>query len=84
MSFFVNSIKIKSSSCEGKVIEERTLEALERAYLSLQARVINLYAEAERAVAKENYNDASLLQSQADRLYETMENLGIVIAEQEG
>ncbi len=84
MSFFVNSININSSSCGGKVIEERTLEALERAYLSLQEIVINLYAEAERAVAKENYNDASLLQSQADRLYETMENLGIVIAEQEG
>ncbi|NJO93147.1 MAG: hypothetical protein HC820_00075 [Hydrococcus sp. RM1_1_31] len=65
-------------------MEGRTLEALERAYLSLEQIVIDLYAEADRAVVEENYNDASLLQSQADRLYETMENLGIVIAEQEG
>jgi hypothetical protein len=28
-----------------------------------------------------NYNDASLLESQADRLYEMAENLGIVIDE---
>ncbi len=68
----------------GVVIEKRTLEALERAYLSLQQVVIDLYAEADRAVAEENYNDASLLQSQANKIYETMENLGIVIAEQEG
>jgi hypothetical protein len=68
----------------GTEIEGRTLEALERAYLSLEQIVIDLYAEADRAVVEENYNDASLLQSQADRLYETMENLGIVIAEQEG
>ena len=65
-------------------IERRTLEALERAYLSLEQIVIDLYAEADRAVVEENYNDASLRVSQADRLYETMENLGIVIAEQEG
>ena len=45
--------------------------------------MIDLYTEADNAVAEENYNDASLLQSQADRLYETMENLEIVIAEQE-
>ncbi len=45
--------------------------------------MINLYAEADNAVAEGNYNDASLLQSQADRLYETAENLGIVISEQE-
>jgi hypothetical protein len=30
-----------------------------------------------------NYNDASLLQSQADRLYQTAENLETVIGEQE-
>ncbi len=67
----------------GIEIERRTLEALERAYLLLQQIVIDLYTEADNAVAEENYNDASLLQSQADRLYETMENLEIVIAEQE-
>jgi hypothetical protein len=52
-------------------------------YISLQEIAINLYAEADNAVAEGNYNDASLLQSQADKLYETAENLGIVISEQE-
>lgn len=82
--FLINWITINSSCCGGGVIERRTLEALERAYLSLQDIVTNLYTEADEAVASENYNDASLLQSQADKIYEAMENLGIVIAEQEG
>lgn len=43
----------------------------------------DLYAEVDKAVEMGNYNDASLLQSQADKLYETAENLGIVIAELE-
>ena len=64
-------------------IQPKTKLALENAYISLQEIVINLYAEADNAVAEGNYNDASLLQSQADRLYETAENLGIVISEQE-
>lgn len=45
--------------------------------------MINLYAEADNAVAEDNYNDASLLQSQGDKLYEALENLGVVIEEQE-
>lgn len=53
------------------------------AYNSLQQIVINLYAEADNAVAQSNYNDASLLQSQGDKLYETLEDLGVVITEQE-
>jgi hypothetical protein len=42
-----------------------------------------LYAEADYAIATGNYNDASLLQSQADKLYQTAENLEILMAEQE-
>jgi hypothetical protein len=42
-----------------------------------------LYVEADNAVDADDYNDASLLQSQADRIYQTAENLGTVIAEQE-
>jgi hypothetical protein len=42
-----------------------------------------LYVEVDNAVEMDNYNNASLLQSQADKLYETAENLVIVIAEQE-
>lgn len=72
------------SSWESIEIERRTIEALERAYLSLQYLVDDLYDEADRAVDEGNYNDASLLQSQADRLYEAMENLETVLTEQEG
>ena len=57
---------------------------MEDAYSSLQQIVINLYAEADNAVTEGNYNDASLLQSQGDKLYQTLENLGVVIEEQEG
>jgi len=65
-------------------IEDKTIQALSNAYNSLQQIVINLYAEADNAVGEGNYNDASLLQSQGDKLYETLENLGVVIEEQEG
>ena len=64
-------------------IKNKTIQALEDAYNSLQQIVINLYTEADNAVAEGNYNDASLLQSQGDKLYETLENLGVVIEEQE-
>ena len=68
---------------EVNIIEDRTIQALEDAYNSLQQIVINLYAEADNAVAQGNYNDASLLQSQGDKLYQTLEDLGVVIEEQE-
>lgn len=70
-------------SWRGICIENRTREALERAYLSLQRIIANLYAEADDAVAAGDYNDASLLQSQADMLYQAAENLGSIIVEQE-
>lgn len=65
------------------VIERQTLNALEQASLLLQRIVANLYAEADNAVDQGYYNDASLLQSQADLLYEVVENLETVLAEQE-
>ncbi|GFE67941.1 hypothetical protein [Chroococcus sp. FPU101] len=43
----------------------------------------DLYSEADNAVEQENYNDASLLQSQADLLYEVVENLETILSEQE-
>lgn len=36
------------------------------------------------AVANDNYNDASLLESQADKVYELAENVSIIIKEQGG
>jgi hypothetical protein len=64
-------------------IKPTTKQALERAYISIVSIVTDLYTEVDNAVDEENYNDASLLQSQADRLYQTAENLEIIIAEQE-
>lgn len=65
------------------IIERRTIEALERAYLAMQDVVEDLYDEAEQAIESGNYNDASLLQSQADLLFEVQENLGTVLTEME-
>lgn len=82
--FFLPEIldKTRSLFSEEVEIERTTIEALENAYNDLQQITIDLYAEADNAVAKENYNDASLLQSQGDKLYENLENLGVVIEEQ--
>jgi hypothetical protein len=65
-------------------MEIRTIEALVRAYLSLEQAAITLYEEFELAVQTGNYNDASLLESQADKVYELAENLEIIIREQGG
>lgn len=65
----------------GISIEVRTQAALEQAYIALQEIVTNLYDQVERAINVDNYADASLLQSQADHLYQVAENLGILIAE---
>lgn len=65
------------------VIERQTIEALERAYLAMQDVVEDLYDEAEQAIELGNYNDASLLQSQGDLLFEAQENLGTVLTEME-
>ncbi len=43
---------------------------------------IDLYEEFELAVEADNYSDASLLESQADKVYELAENLEIIIKEQ--
>jgi len=52
-------------------------------YIALQEIVANLYIEAEQAVIADSFADASLLQSQADSLYQVAENLGFLITEVE-
>lgn len=51
--------------------------------MELQQISTNLYAEAEAAVELENYEDASLLESQADKVFQFAENLITVIEEHE-
>ncbi|MBW4670663.1 MAG: hypothetical protein KME60_25390 [Cyanomargarita calcarea GSE-NOS-MK-12-04C] len=46
--------------------------------------VTHFYEEFELAVQTGNCNDASLLESQADKVYELAENLEIIIREQGG
>ncbi|MDZ7960429.1 MAG: hypothetical protein RMY34_21520 [Aulosira sp. DedQUE10] len=67
----------------GVDIERQTIEALVRAYLALQQIIEDLYAKADNAASSSNYNDASLLTSQAEILYQVAENMETVIAEHE-
>lgn len=53
------------------------------AYVALQQISTNLYAEADAAIELENYNDADLLESQANKIFEFAENLITVIEEHE-
>lgn len=55
-------------------METTTIEALVRAYLSLEQTAIDLYEEFELAVQNGKYNDASLLESQANKVYELSQN----------
>lgn len=65
------------------LINSRTILALERAYFGMIDIVENLYASAEVALEAGNYIDASLLQAQADLLFQVQENLGTVLSEME-
>ncbi len=64
-------------------MKTETYNILRDAYASLEEITIKLYDGADNAVASDNLNDASLLQSRADILYEQLEYLDVVIAEHE-
>jgi len=65
-------------------LKQTTLDALLRVYVKLEEIVEELNNLADDAVLSEDYEDASLLQSRADILYEQMENLDVAISEHEG
>lgn len=54
-----------------------------KAYAELHKIVEELYEAHDKAVENNDFDDASLLASRADRLYEEIENLEIVISELE-
>ncbi|MBN3951579.1 MAG: hypothetical protein HWQ38_35960 [Nostoc sp. NMS7] len=56
-------------------MKQTTLDALLRVYVKLEETVEELNNLADDAVLSEDYEDASLLQSRADILYEQMENV---------
>lgn len=65
-------------------MKQSTFEALLRVYDRLDEITRELYDLAEIELELENFEDASLLQTRADILYEQMENLDVVISELEG
>jgi hypothetical protein len=65
-------------------MKQSTFEALLRVYDRLDEITRELYDLAEIELELESFEDASLLQTRADILYEQMENLDVVISELEG
>ncbi|MUG99777.1 hypothetical protein F7734_48900 [Scytonema sp. UIC 10036] len=60
-----------------------TKNALLSAYIQLQSIIDELYIASQNALNNNHYEDASLLESRADKLYEEAENLEFVISELE-
>jgi len=65
-------------------LKQTTLNSLKRLYEKLEVITRELYDLAEIELELEDFDDASLLQTRADILYEQMENLDVVISELEG
>lgn len=64
-------------------MKQTTLDALLKAYAQLHQIVEELYIAHDNAVANNDDEDASLLVSRADKLYEEVENLELIISELE-
>ncbi|MEH2457208.1 hypothetical protein [Nostoc sp.] len=64
-------------------MKSETRNVLLQACAQLQEIIDELYEADDRAIANNDFDDASLLASRADILYEEAENLEIVISEQE-
>lgn len=64
-------------------MKSETRNILLQAYAQLQEIIDELYEAHDRAITNNDFDDASLLASRADRLYEEAESLEIVISEQE-
>jgi len=65
-------------------MQPKTINALLKAYEDLQRIADRLYEQAHSAIDADQLQDASLLISQADKIFELAENLEVVISEQEG
>ena len=64
-------------------MKPKTIVALLQTYRQLQHIVAQLYEAAGAALENDDFDDASLLASRADKLYEEAENLDILISELE-
>ncbi|MBW4478365.1 MAG: hypothetical protein KME54_16265 [Tolypothrix brevis GSE-NOS-MK-07-07A] len=64
-------------------MKQETFTILSRVYTQLQQIAAQLYAAAEVALQADDFDDASLLQSRADKIYEEAENIDTLISELE-
>jgi cob(I)alamin adenosyltransferase len=64
-------------------VKPETREALLKAYAQLHQIIEDLYSASQKALENNDLEDASLLESRADRLYEETENLEFVLSELE-
>lgn len=64
-------------------MKPETRNVLLRAYAQLHQIIADLYDAHDNATANDYHEDASLLVSRADKLYEEAENLYLVITELE-
>ncbi len=65
-------------------MKQETFAILSRVYIELQQIAAQLYTAAELALQNDDFDDASLLQSRADKIYEEAENIDTLISELEG
>ncbi|YAF99487.1 MAG: hypothetical protein AB3A66_29690 (plasmid) [Nodularia sp. CChRGM 3473] len=65
-------------------MQQSTLIKLLQAYDQLQQIAGELYEAAQQAMEDRNYNDSSLLESRANRIFLEAENLDVLISELEG
>ena len=65
------------------ILKQTTFNALLKAYAQLQRIIDELYSAHDEAAANDDDEDASLLVSRADKLYEEAENLNFIISELE-
>ncbi|MBW4475871.1 MAG: hypothetical protein KME54_03100 [Tolypothrix brevis GSE-NOS-MK-07-07A] len=65
-------------------MKQTTIDSLKQLYEKLEVITRELYNLAEIELELEDFDDASLLQTRANILYEQMENLDVVISELEG
>ena len=65
-------------------MKQNTIFALLQVHTRLQQIAAELYKAAEAALGNDDFDDASLLASRADKIYDEVENLDILISELEG
>jgi len=65
-------------------MQQSTLLKLLQVYDQLQQIAGELYEAAQQAMEDRNYDDSSLLESRANRIFIEAENLDVLISELEG